>query len=227
MNGGTLSLTTLTKGSGTATFNFGGGTLQTRNAMTSSLPMTLTGIGGNANVDTAGHAVTFSGPLSGPGGLNKLGAHTLVLSSATTYTGDTTISAGTLSLASSGSLVLDVNDATNGLISVAFATKLDLFGTIKLDIDDVTAYAGNWTLVSNSGTTVYEPAFALTTTDGASFTQANDVWSYTAGWRSWTFTEATGVLSLTVVPEPSPAVFLGISVIGLSACAWQRRRRRA
>ena len=83
LNGGALVLSALTAGSGTAAFNFGGGTLRASGTLTTSLPMTLTGIGGNANVDTAGHAVMLSGQLSGPGGLNKLDTGTLTLSAPT------------------------------------------------------------------------------------------------------------------------------------------------
>jgi hypothetical protein len=36
--------------------------------------MTLTGEGGNANIDAVGYTVTLSGLISGAGGLNKLGA---------------------------------------------------------------------------------------------------------------------------------------------------------
>ncbi len=66
--------------------------------LSTSLSMTLTGIGGNANVDSFGYAVTLSGSLSGPGGLNKAGPGTLTLTTSNTYTGGTTVSAGTLQL---------------------------------------------------------------------------------------------------------------------------------
>ena len=99
LNGGTLVLKSLAKGSGTATFNFGGGTLQASGTMSSSLPMTLTGTGGNANVDTNGYPVALSGILSGAGGLKKLGANTLTLSAANSYTGRTTVMAGTIEFA--------------------------------------------------------------------------------------------------------------------------------
>ena len=52
LNGGTLMIKSLTKGSGTAAFNFGGGTLQASGSFSTSLPMTLTGIGGDAKVNT-------------------------------------------------------------------------------------------------------------------------------------------------------------------------------
>ena len=64
-----------------------------------------------------------------------------------TYTGNTTVSAGTLSLASTGSLLLDVNDATNSVMTVAPGAELDLFGTIKLDVGDVLGSSESWMLV--------------------------------------------------------------------------------
>ena len=54
LNGGTLIVSAMSGGSGTAAFNFGGGTLQANGSFTTTLPMTLTGSGGNATVDTAG-----------------------------------------------------------------------------------------------------------------------------------------------------------------------------
>jgi T5SS/PEP-CTERM-associated repeat protein/autotransporter-associated beta strand protein len=224
LEGGVLALSRLRKGGGTATFNFGGGTLWANAALSSAVPMTLTGTGGNANVYTAGYPVTLSGELSGPGGLNKLGTNTLTLAAANTYTGDTAISAGTLTLDTGGSLVLDVNNAESSIMTVAAGAELDLLGTVRLDVGDVTAFTRNWTLISNSGTTIYESSFALVTTDGALFTQVNDVWTYGSGLRQWTFTEATGVLSLTTVPEPSALALLAISAIGLMVCAWRRRQ---
>jgi fibronectin-binding autotransporter adhesin len=94
LNGGTLILKVLVKGSGTALFNFGGGTLQASGNFSTSLPMTLTGTGGNANIDTAGSAVTLSGVLSGVGGLNKLGSGTLTLSGSNTFTGPVSFNGG-------------------------------------------------------------------------------------------------------------------------------------
>ena len=96
---------TISTGAGTAAFNFGGGTLQASGALSTTLPMTLTGAGGNATVDTAGYAVTLSGQLSGPGGLDKLDTGTLTLSGANTYGGLTTVSGGTLDLVGTSSAV--------------------------------------------------------------------------------------------------------------------------
>lgn len=99
LNGGTLITSSLGKGSGSATFCFGGGTVKAAAPLAVSLPLMLTGVGGNARVDTAGYTVSLSGQLSGPGGLSKVGAGTLILSAANDYTGNTAVYAGILSLA--------------------------------------------------------------------------------------------------------------------------------
>ena len=98
LNGGVLALHGLAGGSGAATFNFGGGSLQASGDFSSSLPMTVTGIGGNATVNTNGHAVTLSRTLTGTGGLTKSGAGTLTLLAANNYNGTTTVAGGTLEL---------------------------------------------------------------------------------------------------------------------------------
>jgi autotransporter-associated beta strand protein len=131
LNGGTLILSSLVQVWGSATFNFGGGTLQANGALSTAVPMNLTGIGGNANVDTNGNTVTLSGIISGTAGINKLGANTLTLSTANSYTGPTKILAGTLSLSKSG--------------------KLDGSNTIDVDsgaVFDVSAVSGGFILDS-------------------------------------------------------------------------------
>jgi len=94
LNGGTLVTGTLTKGTGTAAFNFGGGTLQASGPLSTSLPMTLN-LGGGT-IDTHGSNVALTGAIGGTGSLTKAGAGTLTLSGGNTYTGNTTVSAGTL-----------------------------------------------------------------------------------------------------------------------------------
>ncbi len=103
-NGGTLLTGNLIQGatgggSGTGTLALSGGTLKVANqALTVGVPVVLTN---SSNVDTNAQSATFSGLLSGLGGLIKAGVGTLTLSAANTYSGDTTVNAGTLHLTGS------------------------------------------------------------------------------------------------------------------------------
>ena len=112
LNGGILAAkyVTGTKNGGTnATFNFNGGTLRPTTADPDYLEgMTAANVrNGGARIDTNGidtginqllrHS-TISGDAAVDGGLTKLGTGTLTLTGANSYTGATTVSAGTLSL---------------------------------------------------------------------------------------------------------------------------------
>jgi outer membrane autotransporter protein len=74
---------------------FTGGAMQFAGAnIASSLPILLQAAGGT--FDTNGNNATLAGTISGPGGLTKIGDGTLTLSGSSTYTGATSINAGTL-----------------------------------------------------------------------------------------------------------------------------------
>ena len=129
LNGGTLTVPQIisTSSSATRVFNFNGGTLK---AAAASASFFTSGVASAANVrnfgakvDTAGFNVTISqtlqhSALSGDsatdGGLTKNGAGTLTLSAANTYTGSTTINAGTLALGSTGAIANSRNIAVAG-----------------------------------------------------------------------------------------------------------------
>ncbi len=79
------------------------------------MPITLSTAGSNGVFDSNGNSLTLAGPLSGPGGLQKVGAGTLTLAAANTYAGPTTLNAGmlvaasgmTLSATSTGTVTLN------------------------------------------------------------------------------------------------------------------------
>ncbi|HBO45695.1 MAG TPA: hypothetical protein DD670_17565 [Planctomycetaceae bacterium] len=226
LHGGTLMLKSLSKRPGTGTFNFGGGTLRAAETFTTELPITLTGVGGNANVDTVGYAVTFSGGLSGEGGLNKFGAGTLTLDGTNTYTGDTTVSAGSLALASTGALLLDINSGGDST-SILGAGAIALDGTLVFDVKDV-ATLGDWNVLAvNTLAETYGGGFTVKfAVDSGTFAATETslgVWTYNlASLGVATFTESTGVLS--VVPEPGPLFLLSVGLLTLLAHDWRQKR---
>jgi len=113
LNGGTLSLVRFSCGTTTApkTINLAGGTLQARastNFLDAATGLTVNVKDGGATFDTGAYNITVGAPLVHFSGatsdsLTKIGDGTLTLSGTNTYTGTTTINAGTLKLAA-GSL---------------------------------------------------------------------------------------------------------------------------
>ena len=107
------------------------------NNLSLSAPASITAAGGNVtlagNLTNAGNAVTVGGAanttiggvVSGSGALIKSGAGSLALSGANTYTGATTISAGTVVAENNSAL-----GATNGSTTVASGATLELSGGI-------------------------------------------------------------------------------------------------
>lgn len=166
LNGGTM----VTRGFfGTGEFYFNGGTMQAKDGGPTWIaagPAVYMSTGG-ARLDTAGFDRTIEAALqhkpglSGlDGGLTKLGTGTLTLNGPISYTGPTTVEAGTLQLngtgagflpdtspviVNGGSFALNAQDETIGALSGA-GGAVDLRGrTLTLNQSTNTAYAGDFT----------------------------------------------------------------------------------
>ncbi|MGA2066341.1 MAG: autotransporter-associated beta strand repeat-containing protein, partial [Thermoguttaceae bacterium] len=112
VSGGTLALGNAAALQNSTLDTSGSGTLGFAGGLTAT---TLGGIinGGNINLTNANsapvalsvgnnnHSTTYSGVLSGSGGLDKVGSGTLILTTAQAYNGGTTVSGGTLQLKAS------------------------------------------------------------------------------------------------------------------------------
>jgi autotransporter-associated beta strand protein len=119
LNGGTLTIAQVvtTSDNGTAAFNFNGGTLRATTNTANFVDLggatqTANVKNGGAVIDSNGFNVTVPQALvaSGTGGLTKNGAGALTLSGVNTYTGATTVSAGSLVVGGAGSI-----NATSGI----------------------------------------------------------------------------------------------------------------
>lgn len=148
--------------------NLGGGTITASANWTSVLRMTITGTNGNTTWDTANFTNTLTGILPGTGGLTKVGAGTLVLSGAATYSGGTIINEGTLAVRSPGALgsgsgtVLVQGGALIGDGTINDAVDVQAGGTLapgfsigKLTVDNTVTLGGTTVMeVSKSGAVI-------------------------------------------------------------------------
>ncbi len=176
LNGGTLAVNTITNGNNatTKTINLNGGTLQARqndaSFLSAATGLTVNVLGGGANIDTQVNNITIGANLvagsSGTGGLNKSGTGELTLSGTNTYVGNTTVSAGTLTLSGNGTMGtggLVVNGGTanfNGLTrsitslsGTGGTVNLGTSGTSTLTVGDSTntSYSGSITGGATNG----------------------------------------------------------------------------
>lgn len=115
---GVLETGYIERGAGSATLVFDGGILRATgneaNFLRGFSAGEVTIDAGGAFIDTNGFAVGIATDLQGTGGLTKQGTGTLTLSGTNSYTGVTTVEAGTLLAGSAGAFVQNGAHAVNG-----------------------------------------------------------------------------------------------------------------
>lgn len=152
---------------GSGTLLFYDGVLQTTADMTlaNAVMVQATGGGGTFNTD-AGTTLTLSGGVSGAGALDKIGDGTLVLTGPSTYTGGTTVSAGTLQGEAGYSIQGDIlNDAAVAFTGVEeyYSGNMSGTGTVELlpgtiiAFDGTNTYSGTTTIDAGSGLFAFSP----------------------------------------------------------------------
>ncbi|NBY42096.1 MAG: hypothetical protein EBQ49_02090, partial [Verrucomicrobia bacterium] len=92
----------------------GSGTLGINTAGTSTFAGTITNNNEATLTAVTGGTANFTGVISGAGSINKTGAGRVNLAAANTYSGATTVSAGTLNIGSAGSIASSAVTVANG-----------------------------------------------------------------------------------------------------------------
>lgn len=165
----------------------------------------------------ASRNITLDGAISGTGSITKSNAGSLTLNGINTYSGNTTVTGGTLNLSSTSELLFVLTDLGSNSVLGSGIANFD--GLFRLDISGLTSASGTWSLV-NVGTLTesFGSTFGLAFLGGSAFTNAGGG-IYTNG--DWTFNAGMG--TLTLVPEPSAfGLFLG----GMLMIALTVRRSR-
>ena len=147
INAGVLSVAALVDSGScnigtTGTITLGGGTLQFTGASGStSRPVVFTSTG---TIDTAtSGTLTLATNVSGVGGLTKSGSGTLTLSGSNSYSGNTTVSAGRLQVATPDALSTGTLALNGGTFSATGTTGLTIPNALSVSADSALGHATN------------------------------------------------------------------------------------
>ncbi len=171
---------------------------------------------------TGATGVVFNGNITGTAdlikGLYQNGnSGLLTIAGHATHSGDTVINNGAFTLADSGSFTFYIGaNGVNNRITGTTASLATFDGTFNFDFTNASLVDGNsWSIVSLSNRS-FGSGFEV-----AGFNKAGDgLWTHANG---FSFSESTGLLTYSVIPEPSAvAALAGLGVLGFAAL---RRRR--
>ena len=180
------------QGNASTQINLGGGTVAASADWSSSLPMTLTGTNGLTTIDTNGYTIGLSGALTGSGGLYKVDSGTLVLTGTNSYTGQTRIDGGTLTLRGAGAITKTyfLNNRIGGV-------------TLNVE-DDASITAGSIVFgdYSNASITINQSGGSVTSTGTTNNPAGNSVSNRWGHWPNSTtvYNLSDGTLNLLGAP---------------------------
>jgi autotransporter-associated beta strand protein len=132
-----LSTKQISRSSGTLNLSFSGGTLTAASGASASFLNNFTTVtihGNGGTIDTNGQTISIAQSLSagtGSGGFTKQGTGTLALAKANSYTGDTTVSMGTLRLGN-GTTSGNLADAADVIVAPGATLDLNYTGTDQI-----------------------------------------------------------------------------------------------
>ncbi|MDF7799349.1 sulfatase-like hydrolase/transferase [Pontiellaceae bacterium B1224] len=157
-------------------------------------------------VHNGSNALSLTARITGSNGITKSGLGELILGSANNdYTGNTTVSAGTLTLSDDAQLLFNINAGANNQIAGSATVNFD--GDFAFDLAGATtAVDDSWMIVDTANLSeTFGDTFSV-----VNFTDiGNDTWvQHISGSRYYAFYEATGLLTvIDGLPAPdSPDV---------------------
>lgn len=228
LDGGTITAKQVTEaggGGGSGTFNFNGGLLKAGTGASATFMAGLNAANvkaGGANIDSNGQTIAITQALldgTGGGGLTKSGTGTLQLNAANTYTGTTTVSAG--SLGGSGSVAGPLSVSATGAVAPGVAGvgtftagASTITGEYTCDVDGATAdkLVSNGTLAVSAGklainliNTPTAPALVIATYTGATPAPFATVTGLPAGYAiNYAYNDGFTSTNIAIVPSATP-----------------------
>jgi hypothetical protein len=163
LNGGTVTTKKIEGGNGSATVNFNGGTMKAKEDQSNfitNLDVANVQVGG-AVINSNGFKVGTDQVFTGAGGFNKVGAGSLELRSASTNSGSSTVTTGTLvannaSGSATGTGTLTVNSGAQlsgtGRVETAANNYVYLNGTLQVGDSTLGSPTASSFTVATSGT---------------------------------------------------------------------------
>ncbi len=142
--------------------------------------------------------LVVSTPISGGNGITKTGPGLMLLSGINTFTGTTTVSAGTTELADNARLRFAI-PASGDSNRITGAGTAVFKGDFAIDTTAADALSSGAWIIENVSTATYGSTFTVVTPDGTPWSDAGgNKWTKPGAVAEtvWTFDEATGILTL-------------------------------
>ncbi|MGJ8634089.1 MAG: acetylxylan esterase [Luteolibacter sp.] len=138
-------------------------------------------------------------------GITSSGSGSVIIQGENTYTGDTIVEAGSMTMAANSSLsfVPTTNGANNQLAGAPAGTgTVNLNGEINIDLNTADNTSGNsWVLVDSTDlTVVYDSGTFSVNSSLGTFSNDAGVWTLDTADQKWSFTQTTGILQVSSDP---------------------------
>lgn len=205
---------------------------------------TLSGFSMNAasgvGIDTTAGNFTHASNITGSRSLTKLGANTLTLSGANTYSGGTRVNDGTLAVANSFTMsgANQIRVSATGVAGTDYATMTNTSGTLTfggtLGINVTASLSGgeSFTLFSAAGGALAGNFSGVSLTGSYIATLADNgsgIWTGSSNGIDFTFSTSgvnAGILSVVASSVPEPSAYAAIlGLLSLGAVASRRTKK--